>query len=542
MKKAIIAVLVFAAAAGFAFFQASPPASGALAGYCPAGPLLYLEAKDFARLVRDWNTSAEKRLWLQSANYEVFSRSRLFGKLADAQNEFAAAAGISPDMPLVESIAGGNSALALYDIGKLEFLYITRLPSARAIESALWKTKAKFEPRNAAGRDYYVRSGAANRTAAFAVIDDLLLLATREDLVSGALSLMAGQASASVKSEGWFDEAIRAAGASGELRLALNMQPLMQSPHFRSYWIQRNVSELRQYRSGVIDMHRSAAEYREERILLRVRASEAPAPDETPVARILRLVPDDAGFYRAWASPERAMVAALIEQKILNPARGGAVSSRYAPRVAAGAAIAGTESDLETRIDEPPLLMPRFTAESLRRFLETVSIEAALQLQSSRVLPDGVFVDNDPVIVLQAASDWDINAARAAMAASNEGGWGTEPALSAQGRLLFIGKSDRSLQPVLARVSRAAGSQGASYAAGYRHSREFANYTRMMRLMDFPSTGQPAEDENAPPREPQFFSENVASIGTALARVRSASIAVHERGPALVQTVTYRLQ
>ena len=38
--------------------------------------------------------SAEKRLWLASANYQAFSRSTLFIKLDRAQTEFATAAGV----------------------------------------------------------------------------------------------------------------------------------------------------------------------------------------------------------------------------------------------------------------------------------------------------------------------------------------------------------------------------------------------------------------------------------------------------------------
>jgi hypothetical protein len=64
----------------------------------PAGSLLYLEAKDFSSLLGDWNSSPQKRQWLQSDNYEVFSRSRLFLRLKGASDQFAAAAGLPPDM------------------------------------------------------------------------------------------------------------------------------------------------------------------------------------------------------------------------------------------------------------------------------------------------------------------------------------------------------------------------------------------------------------------------------------------------------------
>ncbi len=58
---------------------AEPPSP--LSKFVPAGPLLYLEAKDFSALLADWNSSAQKKQWTQSSNFEVFSRSRLFMRI-----------------------------------------------------------------------------------------------------------------------------------------------------------------------------------------------------------------------------------------------------------------------------------------------------------------------------------------------------------------------------------------------------------------------------------------------------------------------------
>lgn len=52
---------------------------------------------------------------------------------------------------------------------------------------------------------------------------------------------------------------------------------------------------------------------------------------------------------------------------------------------------------------------------------------------------------------------------------------------------------------------------------------------------------QSQEQEGEPPREPLFFSENIGSLSRALARVDSASIMVRDTGPALSQTVIYRM-
>ena len=95
------------------------------------------------------------------------------------------------DTNLLRQVAGTQSAMAIFDIGKLQFLYITRLPSANSMQSALWQTRSKFETRNAGGVDFFSRRDAeSEREVAFAVTGDYLILATREDLVAGALQLM----------------------------------------------------------------------------------------------------------------------------------------------------------------------------------------------------------------------------------------------------------------------------------------------------------------------------------------------------------------
>ena len=121
MKRPVTIAVVFASLVllVWIFAQAPPSAPPDLARLVPAGSLLYIEAKDFGNLLADWKGSDEKRLWFASDNFQVFSRSRLYLKLQQAQTEFAAAAGVPPDMDLLANVAGSQSALAIYDIGKL---------------------------------------------------------------------------------------------------------------------------------------------------------------------------------------------------------------------------------------------------------------------------------------------------------------------------------------------------------------------------------------------------------------------------------------
>src|SRR5262249_20993996 len=160
----------------------------------------------------------------------------------------------SPDMSLVESVAGGQSALALYNLRELEFVYITALPSAKAVETALWKKRSDYQPRQAAGVTYYVREE-GDRQAAFAAVDDYLVLSTRADLMGRAGVLMKAQpnpaSDRAIESEPWFRDAATAGGAPGDLRLIADMPALIRTHQFRTYWIQDNVADLRQFRSVV---------------------------------------------------------------------------------------------------------------------------------------------------------------------------------------------------------------------------------------------------------------------------------------------------
>src|SRR5713101_3844297 len=294
MKRAAILLLVSIASIGatWAAFQVLAPGAPPLSSYFPDGSLLYLQAKDFSVLVADWNASPQKASWVESKNYEVYSRSRLFLRLQGAGQQYAAAASLPPDMNFLTQVAGTQSALALYDIGKLEFLYITKLPSASSVQSALWQTRAKFETRSAAGVTFYVRRDPeSEREVAFAVNGDYLILTTREDLLAGALQLMAGSKGRTIEGEQWWSQSVAAAGPMGDLRMILNLEKIVPSPYFRSYWIQRNITDMKLYSAAVSDLFRSGKEYREERVLLKKSAAAAATAGDaaTAVADLARL-------------------------------------------------------------------------------------------------------------------------------------------------------------------------------------------------------------------------------------------------------------
>jgi len=551
----------------WALAQAAPRP---LAALFPSGALLYLEAKDFRALVADWNASAERRAWLASANYQVFSRSHLWLRMADTQRDFAKAAGVPPDYALLQSVAGGESALAIYDIGKLEFLYASRLDQARVLNTTLWRARGTYQTRRAAGVDYYVREDRdSHRTAAFAYSGGLLLAATREDLVSGALELLARQTRPSLSREAWFADAVQAAAPGDrDVRLVYNMERLAGSPHFRSYWVQRNVGDLREFRSGLADLERVRGEIRERRVLLRPNPAADQTASESAAGQLLALMPDAAGLYRVWANPSASQVGLWMNEKLFASGAGPALERRLAPAVAADG-IAGAEQDLEVRIDQPPLTDDRAgqAFAELGRQIGAVQLRAMLELENTRVDADQVFVRPQAALVLLADRAWDAAAIRTALTAAANGlwtssglgaGWRTAAtagangvqemdglgvlAMAVDGNRLIVGNSTELVNAVLARRTQPAVAGGV-YVAGWKHARELPNFERISRLIDFPQISPPGQAgaDAAQGREPLFYSENAASLGRSLGRLDTATITVHDPGPMLRETVIYRL-
>lgn len=544
---------------GWAAYQAAATPEAPLSRYVPSGPLLYLQAKDFSALLADWNRSPQKQAWLAGSNYEVFSRSRLLLRLKDAGKQFATAAGLPPDMNFLSQVAGSESALALYDIGKLQFVYVTRLPSANAMQNQLWKTRSKFETRSAGGATFYLRRDPeSQREVEFAVSGNCLLLATREDLMAGALQLMAGSKDHAIEADPWFARSVAAAGPAGDLRMVLNLEKIVPSPYFRSYWVQQNITDMKSYAAAISDLFRSGKEYREERVLLK-KAGVSASTNEG-VSDLVRLAPDGIGFYEAQPCASIDPCLDVLIAKILAPHAGPVPAGQLAPGAQVTSGDTGSSSDLETRIDQAPEQRGPDAEGSapLRNLLQKSQVNAVLHVQSTERDKAGVFVRIHSAVALAGGSDWDETAARNALisfirpslTASHLGvAWkqsngyyeldGLHPLSAAvRGKYLIVSNDPDLIGSMLTNANRKSDPKPAVFVAELDHHREKENFARLTSVVDRPDLN--SSGAAGTQRQPQFISENIASLSETLAAVSSEKIVVCEAGDKVLQTVTYQ--
>ena len=533
----LLATVLCCAGAVYAWFQTSEPPSP-LSSYVPQGALLAIESADFAALLHHWSSSEEQKRWLASDNYAGFSRSRLFGRLSEARDQFATTAGLSPDAGFLQQVAGSQSIFAWYDIGKLEFLYITRMPSSERENLPLLKLRSRFEERKAGDAIFYVRTeGDPERTVAFAERGDYLLLATREDLIADALSLMQRPAERTLNNEPWYSSAKAAASANaGDLRMTLNLARIVPSPYFRSYWVQRNITEMKQYSAAVSDIYREKGRIREERVLL-------PGPIGSPGATedlgpVLTYLPSGRGIYRAKAGPTAEEVVSELDDKLLARLPASYRDRRIAPTADLSTTQAGSTENLEQLIDEPVVTaQPRSTA--LRQLASHIS---ELQPSAMLVFSSAVSVDQTPripfqpihsAVVLASSKEWnesvlqqDLSAVLAQTISVGDQGFGWTQQRDAQrswqeladfnglavaiaGKICIVASDRATLLKMLDGQSAGAHApQVAQVIAGFRHSAERGPLLSISKLMDGPS--HPAA--NSQEAAPAFLSGNLGSL------------------------------
>lgn len=216
-----------------------------LAGITPRGAIVYLQARDFGALMRAWTASTVRNDFYKSASFTAFSKSRIYLKLQDRRQDFEKAIGFGLDESRVAELASGTAAIAVYDIGKLEVVFVTEMGRERAIATALFKQAAQFQERPSEAGVYYVRdvttdAGRLNQQFCFAHANGKLIVTTTEGLMiralanaksAGADSLLADVAATAGRADGF---------ASNDLTMWLDQARLNRNRHFNSYWVHQN--------------------------------------------------------------------------------------------------------------------------------------------------------------------------------------------------------------------------------------------------------------------------------------------------------------
>jgi hypothetical protein len=582
--RLLLATFVFASLAAVAYQLHAPSAPASLTAYVPQDALLSIESPDFAALLHRWSNSPESKSWLASDNYAVFQNSRLFSRLSDAQDQFAATAGIPTDTALLQQLAGTQSVFAWYDIGNLEFLYITRIPLQQSNQSQLLQARSSFTRRHAGNTDFYIRTtGSPAHTVAFAQVATpsgyMLLLATREDLIANALELIAHHASVqSLRQEAWFStasSALPAEPSAPALHMVLNLDRLVPSPYFRSYWIQKNITWMHQFRAAVSDLYLESNDFREERALI----PRSPEPALTAVPDLTQLtaridLAHPPGVFRAVATSDPTEAITAIDEKLLGASNRAATLEEVAPNPDLDTPQTGSDHDLEVRIDTPPPATPTASSELLRQACQTAGLDAVMTLSTTEPT-DQLWIPIHSAVLLHAAHSWNPSSfadalqqrLRGTLTAANLGIAFHPVATSGQtiyslngprplffallGNLALIADTQAALASIIAQQPTASAPEAnrPTLIAAFTHANQRAQFQQLTSRIDGSSNASNNTSATTTPDNPYtttdttatpaFFSRNIRSLSDTLAALESERITQRTVDSNLRQTVVY---
>jgi hypothetical protein len=289
----------------------------------PRGAMVYVQANDLSALMKTWLASPVRAQFYQSASFEVFKKSHVYLKLEARVKEFETAIGIGIDEKRLSELAGRASAVSVYDIGKLELVFVTEIARARAVVSTLFKQAPQFQERSADGTSYYVRDvstdgGRLSQQFCFAYVEDKLIVTTTEGLMIRAIANAKGSSSESLKSD-VLGLAEQAAGfAAHDVTMWLDQARLNGNRYFSNYWIHHNEEEgLAKIESGLIDLRLTREGMTEQRWFKMGAGGKAEAAlTGDQLAGFMKFVPASAQLVQVYASTQSESLSSAIEQSL----------------------------------------------------------------------------------------------------------------------------------------------------------------------------------------------------------------------------------
>jgi len=266
-----------------------------LSNYFPPNPILFLHIDDFHTKLEDFRESRMLGDYLETKNYEDFEKSRLFRKLELRFKDLGEVAGFSIGLDALRHLAGRETGFALYDIGELQFVYITVIPGKRFARSKLRQIKGEFEERRLDDRLYYVRERDDGSLAfAFTLVEGKLLASNNLRLFEESLSYL-DNPTGSLSQNPEFSTLFVKGFKSNDITMWLQQALLNENLYFNNYWIFRNSKELGWIGHVLIDVEIKKDEIRERRILGHIQAAQE--KNNIDVGELRRFVPPGVDYF-----------------------------------------------------------------------------------------------------------------------------------------------------------------------------------------------------------------------------------------------------
>ena len=304
----LTALLVLICVALFVYARSTRSSKNAysLAGDLPRGALVYAQFANLPELLKQWDQSQLKERYLSSTNYQQFQHRHLALKLISRWEEFNNALGFPVDLATIGSSTDGAAAVAVYDIGQLDLLFIAPISEEKVALTQFFSSKDQFEETEAPDGTAYYRqevdadAGRQKQVLAFATVNGRFLLGTNEKLFLRAIANITKRAKKDSIADDPTFKALSQKVTPHFATIWVDQSRLNTDYYFKRYWLMQNVAELKNIRAGIFDLEQQESRWIERREFLTTGPAKGSNAEirATELRKLYSRTPGDAPFVR----------------------------------------------------------------------------------------------------------------------------------------------------------------------------------------------------------------------------------------------------
>jgi len=291
-----------------------------LADDLPRGAVVYAQFANLPALLEQWDHSQLKERYLNSTNYQQLQHRHLLLKLISRWEEFNNALGFQVDVATITGATETKAAVAVYDIGQLDLVFIAPLGEEKSALTQFFTNKDQFEEIEAPGGTIYYRQhveadrGRQKQMLAFTSLKGRFILSSNENLLLRTVANINRQNQKDMLAADPAFTSLSRKLKPHFVTVWVDQTKLNHDYYFKHYWLQQNVDQLTGIRAGMFDLEQQQGRWIERREFLTTSKDH---PISAPITRaelqrLYSMVPADAPLVRVRALASNPKLSATL--------------------------------------------------------------------------------------------------------------------------------------------------------------------------------------------------------------------------------------
>lgn len=320
MKIKVILVLIFLLIIGvFVWAKTSSKEKFSLAKDFPNGALVYVQVTDLPEFIKLWNESKLKEKYLNSQNFSELQKRHLGIKIAERWNDWNNAIGFPLDLQNLSGLAEKQAAVAIYDIGKLDIIFIAPMNETVFSATMFANNSGNFEEikldenTTAFVLDAEVERQNQKQKVIFANIKGRFILSTNEKLFMQAVSNITGkQRKQSLYNEPSFKK-LSERVSPNLATVWLDQERLNSDYYFKKYWLMSDIEDLQNIQAGIFDINLDEKGLTEKREFLLKEQQPVGQISQAEAKDLVRNIPENVPYFHLQKVDEKQLGEAIYE-------------------------------------------------------------------------------------------------------------------------------------------------------------------------------------------------------------------------------------